>query len=307
VNSLTQRPAALSRPMRRIGTRGFPYWLLLPAVLILGLVVAYPLGYSFSKSLTSLHLTSSINESVGFRNYSEILSDKQFWESAKLTGIFVVFAVALETAVGYWLATVLASLARARRYLLPAVLLPMMVTPVVMGLMWKYMLSQDFGVINWLFSIVGLPTRDWLGDPSTALPTLIVIDVWMWTPFMALIFLAGILSLPREPYEAAAIDGAGRWMTFSRVTLPLMRKVIVVALLLRTVDALQTLDVLFVTTKGGPGTKTELLSYYSYKQGFEFFNMGYALALSWVLVAATLIIAIAYTRFMPKRRSQIAF
>jgi multiple sugar transport system permease protein len=307
VHLLAEKPRGVARPMRRLGSRGFPYWLLLPATLILGLVVAYPLGYSFSKSLTSLHLTSNLSESVGFRNYSEILSDHQFWNSAELTAIFVVIAVAAETVIGYWLATVLASLSRARRYLLPAVLLPMMVTPVVMGLMWKYMLNQDFGVVNWLLSVVGLPTRDWLGDPSTALPTLIVIDIWMWTPFMALIFLAGILSLPREPYEAAAIDGASRWMTFFRVTLPLMRKVVVVALLLRTVDALQTLDVLFVTTKGGPGTKTQLLSYYSYKQGFEFFNMGYALALSWVLVAATLIIAVAYTRFMPKRRSQIAF
>jgi multiple sugar transport system permease protein len=299
---------ALPRPglLRRLGRRGFPYWLLLPALVILALVVAYPLGYSFSKSLTNLHLTSPLNENVGFRNYSEIFSDREFWNSAKLTGIFVVFAVALETVIGYWLATVLARLAKARRWLLPAVLLPMMVTPVVMGLMWKYMLSEDFGVVNWLFETVGLPTRDWLSEPGTALGTLIAIDVWMWTPFMALIFLAGILSLPREPFEAAAIDGAGRWLTLRSITLPLMRKVIVVALLLRSVDALQTLDVLFVTTKGGPGIKTELLSYYSYKQGFEFFDMGYALALSWVLVAVTLVIAVIYTRFMPKRSTQIA-
>jgi multiple sugar transport system permease protein len=309
MESIAHRPVQRVRmhSLRQLGSRGFPYWLLLPAVLILGLVVAYPLGYSFSKSLTNLHLTSAFNESVGVRNYQEIFSDHQFWNSAKLTAIFVVFAVALETVIGYWLATVLARLGRARRFLLPAVLLPMMVTPVVMGLMWKYMLSEDFGVINWLFSVVGLPTKDWLSEPSTALPTLITIDVWMWTPFMALIFLAGILALPREPYEAAAIDGAGRWLTFRMITMPLLRKVIVVALLLRTVDALQTLDVLFVTTKGGPGIKTELLSYYSYKQGFEFFNMGYALALSWVLVAVTLVIAVVYTRFMPKRRSQIAF
>lgn len=299
---------ALPRPslLRRLGRRGFPYWLLLPALVILALVVAYPLGYSFSKSLTNLHLTSPLNEGVGFRNYSEIFSDHEFWNSAKLTGIFVVFAVTLETVIGYWLATVLARLAKARRWLLPAVLLPMMVTPVVMGLMWKYMLSEDFGVVNWLFETVGLPTRDWLSEPGTALGTLIAIDVWMWTPFMALIFLAGILSLPREPFEAAAIDGAGRWLTLRSITLPLMRKVIVVALLLRTVDALQTLDVLFVTTKGGPGIKTELLSYYSYKQGFEFFDMGYALALSWVLVAVTLVLAVIYTRFMPKRSTQIA-
>lgn len=307
MEALTKRPSVRLHPLRKLGRKGFPYWLLVPALVILGLVVAYPLGYSFSKSLTNLRLTVPFSESVGLRNYSEIFSDHEFLNSAKLTVIFVVFAVALETVLGYWLATVLARLAKARRFLLPAVLLPMMVTPVVMGLMWKYMLSQDFGVINWLLSVVGLPTRDWLSEPSTALPTLITIDVWMWTPFMALIFLAGILSLPREPFEAAAIDGAGRWMTLRRVTLPLLRKIIVVALLLRTVDALQTLDVLFVTTKGGPGIKTELLSYYSYKQGFEFFNMGYALAISWVLVVVTLIIAVVYTRFIPKRRSQIAF
>jgi multiple sugar transport system permease protein len=160
--------------------------------------------------------------------------------------------------------------------------------------------------VNWLFEELHLPVRDWLSNPSTALPTLIAIDVWMWTPFMALILLAGLLSLPAAPFEAAVMDGASRWMTLRRVTLPLLRKVILVALLLRSVDALQTFDVLFVTTKGGPGIKTELASFYAYRQGFEFFNMGYALALSWVLVAVTVFIAAVYMRLIPQSEKKLA-
>jgi multiple sugar transport system permease protein len=280
--------------------------LILPAVAILLLVVAYPLVYSFKTSLTNLDLSSPGSHYVGFENYRDVFSDSRFWNSAKVTALFVAVAVTFELALGFLIATLLARLARARRWVLPAVLLPMMVTPVIMGLMWKYMLSQDFGVINWFFSQLHLPVRDWLSNTSTALPALIAIDVWMWTPFMALILLAGLLSLPSAPFEAAAMDGAGRWMTFRRVTLPLLKKVILVAVLLRSVDALQTFDVVFVTTKGGPGIKTELASFYAYKQGFEFFNMGYALALSWVLVIVTLLVAALYMRMIPQGEKKLA-
>ena len=281
--------------------------LIAPAVVILALVVAYPLVYSFKTSLTNLNLSLPGSGSyVGFQNFSDVLSDDRFWNSAKVTGFFVVLAVAFELVLGFVIASLLARLARARRFVLPALLLPMMVTPVIMGLMWKYMLSQDFGVVNWLFSQVGLPVKDWLSNTSTALPALVAIDIWMWTPFMALILLAGILSLPREPFEAAAMDGASRWMVLRRVQLPLLKKVLLVAVLLRAVDALQTFDVVFVTTKGGPGIKTELASFYAYKQGFEFFNMGYALALSWVLVIVTIVVAAAYIRFIPRGEKKLA-
>lgn len=299
-------PPARSARARSARRSWFSWGLIAPAVIVLLLVVAYPLVYSFKTSLTSLNLTVPGSHYVGLGNYGDVLSDSRFWNSAKATGIFVVLAVSIELVLGFAIANLLARLARARRWVLPAVLLPMMVTPVIMGLMWKYMLSQDFGVLNWFFSKLGLPVEDWLSNTSTALPTLIAIDIWMWTPFMALILLAGILSLPREPFEAAAMDGASRWLTLRRVTLPLLKKVILVAVLLRSVDALQTFDVVFVTTKGGPGIKTELASYYAYKQGFEFFNMGYALALSWVLVTVTIIVAALYMRMIPQGGRKLA-
>jgi multiple sugar transport system permease protein len=300
--------AVAAAPARRAAPRNwFSGALILPAVVILALVVAYPLVYSFKTSLTNLNLSlPGSGQYVGFQNFSDVLSDDRFWNSAKVTGIFVVFAVAVELVLGFVIATLLARLARARRFVLPALLLPMMVTPVIMGLMWKYMLSQDFGVMNWFLQELHLPVKDWLSNTSTALPTLIGIDIWRWTPFMALILLAGMLSMPREPFEAAAIDGAGRWMMLRRVTLPLLKKVILVAVLLRAVDALQTFDVVFVTTKGGPGIKTELASYYAYKQGFEFFDMGYALALSWVLVIVTIVVATLYIRFIPHGEKKLA-
>jgi multiple sugar transport system permease protein len=300
--------AVAATPTRRTAPRNwFSGGLILPAVVVLALIVAYPLVYSFKTSLTNLNLSLPGSGSyVGFANFKDVLSDDRFWNSAKATGLFVVFAVALELVLGFVIASLLARLARARRWVLPALLLPMMVTPVIMGLMWKYMLSQDFGVVNWFFQTLHLPVRDWLSNTSTALPTLIGIDIWMWTPFMALILLAGMLSLPREPFEAAAVDGASRWMVLRRVTLPLLKKVILVAVLLRSVDALQSFDVVFVTTKGGPGIKTELASFYAYKQGFEFFNMGYALALSWVLVIVTIVIATLYIRFIPQGEKKLA-
>jgi multiple sugar transport system permease protein len=297
--------AAVSR--RRSAPRNwFSRALILPAVVVLAVVVAYPLIYSFKTSLTSLDLSSPGSHYVGFDNYSKVFHDSRFWNSAKVTLLFVVVAVTFELVLGFFIATLLARLARARRWVLPAVLLPMMVTPVIMGLMWKYMLSQDFGVINWFLQQLHLPVRDWLSNPSTALGALIAIDVWMWTPFMALILLAGLLSLPSAPFEAAAMDGASRWMTLRRVTLPLLKKVILVAVLLRSVDALQTFDVVFVTTKGGPGIKTELASFYAYKQGFEFFQMGYALAISWVLVIVTIVVAALYMRMIPQGEKKLA-
>jgi multiple sugar transport system permease protein len=283
----------------------FAWGLIAPALVILALVVAYPLLYSFKTSLTSLNLSVPGQHFVGLDNYKGVFSDSRFWNSARVTGLFVVVVVSVELVLGFAIATLLARLARARRWVLPAVLLPMMVTPVIMGLMWKYMLSEDFGVVNWFLQQLHLPVKDWLSNTSTALPTLMAIDIWMWTPFMALILLAGMLSLPREPFEAAAMDGASRWMTLRRVTLPLLKKVILVAVLLRAVDALQTFDVVFVTTKGGPGIKTELASFYAYKQGFEFFDMGYALALSWVLVIVTIVVASLYLRMIPEGQKKL--
>lgn len=176
-----------------------------------------------------------------------------------------------------------------------------MMTPVVMGFMWKYMSHANVGIFNYFLGWFGIEARPWLSSPSTALLTLATLDIWMWTPFMTLILVSGLVSLPKSLYEAASIDGASSIKQFHRITLPMLRPVIIVAIVLRLVDALRTFDPIVVTTKGGPGESTELISFYIYKVAFKFFEMGRAMAISWILLIITIILAQVFIRTVEKQ------
>jgi multiple sugar transport system permease protein len=179
----------------------------------------------------------------------------------------------------------------ARGLLRTALLLPMMTTPVVVGLIWRFMYNPTQGILNYLLGQVGLPTPNWLGSLQTGFIAVMIADIWEWTPFMVLILLAALQTLPQEPFEAAAIDGASAWQAFLHITLPLLRPTIVVAVLIRAIDSFKTFDLVYVLTNGGPGTSTETLSFYTYKWGFKFFQMGYASALSFVMLIMVIIFA----------------
>jgi multiple sugar transport system permease protein len=183
-----------------------------------------------------------------------------------------------------------------RRFARSIMLIPMMITPVVVGLMWKYILNPQNGIVNYILGLLGIPGPVWLGDPKPALPAVMIVDVWQWTPFVFLILLSGLVSLPKEYFEAARVDGAGPLQTLRYVTLPLMIPFILVALLIRFIDAFKVFDTIFILTKGGPANATEVLSVYTYKVGLNFFNLGYAATLSYVMLIIITVIAQQFLR-----------
>jgi multiple sugar transport system permease protein len=223
---------------------------------------------------------------VGLDNFRALLtSDARFWPAFWRTFGFTAMAVTVETVLGVAVAVLFNREFLGKGLLRTIFLFPMIATPVAIALVWRLMYEPTLGVLNDLLASVGLPTSTWVANPALALPALALVDVWEWTPLITLIALAGLSALPSDPFEAAAIDGAGPWQTFWHITLPLLRPVIVVAVAFRLIDALKTFDIIFVITQGGPGFATETLNLYTYAQSFQYQNLGYAASLLIVFFA----------------------
>lgn len=215
------------------------------------------------------------------------------------TLIFVTSAVFLEFVFGFALALLLHRRVRMKNFFRSVLLTPMFITPVAVGLIFRYMLNSEFGIIPYFLKFLGLKV-DFFATSPLALFSIVFIDVWQWTPFIMLLLLAGLESLPREPFEAARVDGASAWFTFRKVTVPLMRPVIVVAVIIRMLDAFKVFEYLYVITRGGPGNSTESIMYYIYRVGFRFFRMGEAAAMSYVL--AFIVLLLVFLEFQVLRR-----
>jgi multiple sugar transport system permease protein len=267
--------------------------LLLPTVVVLLALTIYPTIYSFTLSLNTWNMSNrnAVWEFVGLANYAQILQDTRFWNAAQVTGTYMFGTIATQLVLGLGIALLLQRQVLAAGLVRTALLLPMMTTPVVVGLIWRFMFNPTQGIVNYLLGLIGISGPNWLGGLQTGLLSVMIADIWEWTPFMVLILLAALQTLPQEPYEAAAIDGASAWQAFQHITIPLLRPTIVVAVLLRAIDSFKTFDLVYVMTNGGPGTSTETLSFYTYKWGFKFFQMGYASALSFVMLIMVIIFA----------------
>jgi multiple sugar transport system permease protein len=272
--------------------------LMAPLGVLLGVIVAYPLVYSLWLSLTDRRIVGSKDATfVGLDQYAGLLDNATYGVAMRNTVVFVAAAVTLELILGLALAMALQRQQRVRDLTRAFLLTPMFVTPIAVGLMFRFLLNEQLGAIPAILDNVGLDI-DFFG-PSLALPTIIAIDVWQWTPFMVLLLLAGLESLPRQPFEAARVDGASAWMTFRRVTLPLLKPAIGIAVLLRALDAFKVFEYVFATTRGGPGNATETIQYQIYRTGFQFFRIGEAAAMAFVLIAVVLLLAtILYRRFL---------
>ncbi len=274
-----------------------PYLLLVPAGLALAAVSVYPLFYGIRASLEKYRYGRAVGF-TGLDNYRVVFHDRLFWESLGTTAKFVVLAVSIETALGLALALFVSREIRFAGPIRLGLILPMTIAPVVVGVIWRLMYASDIGIVNPLFEAFGLPAPNVLAHGTSAFIGLVVVDVWEWTPLIFLILLAGVQSLPQEPLEAARVDGAGRVRLFLDHTLPLLRPVLLVAIVLRTIDAIGTFDQIFVLTRGGPGRSTELISIYGYKTAFLFSQYGYAAAMLLSLLAAMLVLMIAAIRLM---------
>lgn len=292
----TLRPAG-SDKARRAGEGRTASLLLAPTLIIMTVVGLYPLVYSLWISLTNYNPTYG-NDSrfVGFANYARAFADPQFWNAIWLTLAFTAVSVVVSLTLGILL-SVLFNLRHPGFFVLRTIILvPMLITPIAVGITWRVMMMPDLGVLNYLLGSIGIPPQLWASSPSTALLSVILVDVWQWTPFMFLIIFAGISSLPKSPFEAAQIDGASPLRTFLSITLPMLKPVIVIATLLRIVDAFRTYDTVYVITRGGPDFSTDLVSVYLQRVNFRFFDLGYGSALSWLTLIIVLIVVLIFVR-----------
>jgi len=273
----------------------FKYQLLIPMVVILLAIMIFPLAYSFVISLQNFELTKIGQQRfIGFENYIKLINNKSFWTAMRNTIVFVVAAVSLEVVLGFCLALLLHNKATFLRGFFRSTLLsPMFITPIAVGLMFRFMLNSQLGVIPIALQSIGIDV-DWF-SPRLALFSIALIDVWQWTPFMLLLLLAGLESLPEEPFEAAVVDGARGWSMVRYVTLPLMRPIILAALVIRMLDAFKVYEYIYAITRGGPGEATESIQYYIYRVGFIYFRPGEAAAMSYTLIVViTLMVLVLF-------------
>jgi len=276
--------------------RGDGYRFVIPALILLSLVTVYPLVYVFYLSLYRRLLIFDISRFVGFENYLFLFRDDRFWNALKNTIYFTVTSVSLELLLGLFIAILLNRTFRFKGMMRAIILIPWAIPTVVSAKMWEWMYNTDFGVLNYLLGM----KINWLGSPFWAMNAAIFMDVWKTTPFVTILLMAGLQVIPQEIYHAARVDGAGIFAIFRKITLPLLKPVILVVLLFRTLDAFRVFDAIYVLTGGGPANTTETLSIYAYKVLFQTLQFGYGSALSVVIFLCIGSISIFYIRLLSK-------
>ncbi len=265
----------------------FQLRMLIPLLAVSVVAVGFPLVYALYLSLTDFKLIQKGTANfVGAENYIGSFADDGFWGAIGTTFTYVALAVIIETALGLLIALALQKQKWARDLTRAMLLAPMFITPIAVGLTFRFLLNDQLGIIPYLLDGVGL-SYDFLGS-GRALFTLVMIDVWQWTPFMVLLLLAGLESIPKQPLEAARVDGASGWYILRRITFPLLVPVLSVAILLRSLDALKVFEYVYATTRGGPGTQTETIQYFTYQTGIQFFRLGEASSMAFILLLLVL-------------------
>jgi len=281
------------------------YSFILPSLATLVAIVIFPTIFLWYVSLTNYDLSMGWEQKsfVGPRNYFFLFfEDKDFWHSLRITLFFTAVTVSLEFVLGLGVALLFHRHIWGKRVWMSCLILPMVITPTIISLIWKLMLNTEYGVLNFILSQLGLGKINWLG-PKEAFWSLILVDVWEWTPFIALILYAGLQALPQEPYEAAVVDGANPRQIFFYLTLPLLKPMIIIALLLRSIDALKMFDVVYGLTQGGPGNATELMSLHIYRLGFRHTNwIGRASANAVILLFLSTLLTTVLLRTLRRER-----
>jgi len=275
--------------------------LVTPAIIGIWIVILFPLLYALYVSVHDWILSQGGIGGLNFSNYVEVLKDPLLLNAAKNTVILNISVVVLEIIIGFGLALLLNNKKiRLRNIYLFILLIPMLMPPITVGLIWRLLLHPDLGIINYMLGLIGLPQPAWLADPVLAMITIIIVDIWHETSFIILVLLAGLTSMPDEMYEAAMIDGANAWQKFRYVTLPLMTPTILVATVIRMIAALKTYDLVYILTRGGPGISTETISYYIYKVFFVFLDMGKSSAMAFILLAIIILMTLLLMQVMRK-------
>jgi multiple sugar transport system permease protein len=297
--SVSVAPAVASSARRVVG-RGTNYarryWAFaVPAAVVVGAVMVFPWLFTLFMSVHDWRVTGG-SSFVGLANYAHLFTDERFRGAVWRTLYFTTFATLGPVVLGVLAAVCFAQKFRLRGLARTIFILPMMATPVAIALVWTMMFHPQLGVLNYILTSVGLPPATWVYDSATVIPTLVMVETWQWTPLVMLIVLGGLASLPTDPYEAAILDGANPWQTFRHITLPLVWPFIMVAAVIRLIDALKAFDTIFVITGGGPGTSSETINILLYQTAFAYYDLGYGSAMVVVFFVLILLISMVLLR-----------
>jgi multiple sugar transport system permease protein len=282
-----------------------PYLMALPA-LALTLPVLYPFIQSIYYSMTTYSLTSPVKNFIWFENYIWLFTSAEFWNSVKVSFVYTISAVGIELILGLIIAVLLNQETFLAKIFRPLLLLPLMIAPIIGTLMWKLMMSPEFGVLNYFLSFVGMRDFQWASAANSAMFSVVMIDVWMFTPFIALLLLAGLRSMPAPPFEAAMVDGASRWFTFKTLTLPMLMPFIIVSVVFRLIDSLRQFDIIFGLTKGGPGSILMNFQVSAYTTAFTYTKVADGSALmivNWVIIY---VISMFLVKFWRKSQDRLS-
>ena len=267
-----------------------------PAVIALFLIVVIPIGYNLYLAFTKWTIGLGDPRFIGIDNFIELFWDERVLNGLKVMIYFSGLSLTLELVLGLLIALYFHREFKGSEIVQAIYIFPFAATPVAVALIWRIMLNPEIGVMNYLLTSIGLPGSLWVSSAATVVPALVMVDVWKWTPLITLIVLAGLKSLPNDPYEAARIDGANTLQIFWYITLPLIRPVLIAALMLRSLDNLKEFDIIYTITQGGPGVASETLYLYSYKVAFGFFKAGYGSALMVVVFLIVLVFNVVMNR-----------
>ncbi|MCW2307565.1 carbohydrate ABC transporter permease [Rhodobium gokarnense] len=293
------RPA--SRRLARSKERMERLMFLVPAGVYLVALTIFPFVYSVYLSLHQAKLTKLHRmRFIGFDNYAELFTDSLFLDACRNIAVLTVSSITVEILIGFFAAKVFFSLRETRvgAVLRSASIVPMMITPICIGLIFSYIFNPNLGIANFLLGEIGISPLGWFSDPSLALATVILINSWQWTPFMMLLMLAGLMSIPAEQYEAAEIEGAKWYHIAAWIEIPAIRGIVLVGIILRVIDNLRLFDIVYVTTRGGPGSSTEIVTFFAYKQDFQYFQVGYGSAAAVVILFASVIITAITVKYL---------
>lgn len=273
--------------------------MLAPSVVILAIISIVPLFYMIYASLMNYTLNPDQPVFYQLHNWLSVLRDATYWHSWGRTVVFVVVGLAVELLLGTGLALAIYHIPKGRNLVATLWMLPLFVAPIVTGLLGRFLLNTTYGMYAWLLQCIGMNT-DILGTTSTAMPAIILMDVWEWTPLITIIVLAGLQAMPEEPLEAADVDGASYWMKLRYVILPLVKRAIVVALLIRSMDILRYVDTILITTQGGPADSTKTVGYYLVQVAFQFQDFGRAAAIGLTMLVVTIFLGKSFIRIFAR-------
>jgi multiple sugar transport system permease protein len=299
------QPTPVRVQRRQMSDRRIIMWFIMPTLILLIVMNIFPLIYSLFLSFTNYSvIADKAPEWVGIQNYQNILSDQRFWTNFATTGRYALLSVALQTLIGFGLALLLRNKFKGSGLITTLILVPMMLSPIVVANFWKLMFNPSVGIFNYLLGYTNINTSpEWLGRSDLALWAIVIVDVWMWSPFVMLLCLAGLSAIPEYLYEAAAIDRASVWFQFRRITLPQVMPLLLIAVLFRTIEAFKQFDLVMGLTGGGPSDVTETVSIRLYKLAFQGqYDTGTSSALAYVILVVIIAVSNLYIRSLNKAR-----